>query len=64
MPLYMYGCQKCGEKFEFWSRLFELNREIKCPKCGAENPKQLNTTDSQESKDSEGCEVYTTRESS
>ncbi len=64
MPLYKYECQKCGEKFEFFSRLFEINREIRCLKCGAENPKQFNAADRQESEDSETCELYTTRESS
>ncbi len=41
MPLYEYECEKCGEKFEFFSRLYELSREIHCPVCGEEKPKRL-----------------------
>ncbi len=44
MPLYEYECQKCGEKFEFWSRLYELNRDIRCPRCGGEKPVRVYTT--------------------
>ena len=41
MPLYEYKCAKCGEKFEFFRRLHELNREIRCPSCGAEKPQRV-----------------------
>jgi len=41
MALYEYECQQCGEKFEFWSRFSQLNREIRCPHCGDHNPKRV-----------------------
>ncbi len=40
MRLYEFECHKCGERFSFYSRLPELVREIKCPKCGGEKPEQ------------------------
>lgn len=45
MPLYTYECQKCGERFEFFSRLYELNREIRCPACAAEKPVRVYSED-------------------
>jgi putative FmdB family regulatory protein len=36
MRLYEFRCKECGEKFSFYSRLPELVREIRCPKCGGE----------------------------
>jgi len=41
MPLYEYQCRQCGGRFDFFSRLHELNREIRCPTCGAENPERV-----------------------
>jgi len=64
MPLNKYVCQMCGEKFDLFSNLLEIKLDMKCPKCGAENLKQLDTANILESEESEGCEVCTTRESS
>jgi putative FmdB family regulatory protein len=35
MPIYEYGCEKCGNKFEVLIRT-KTDYPKKCPKCGAE----------------------------
>lgn len=38
MPLYQYECEKCGHKFEVQRKMGESDKDLKCPKCGAEHP--------------------------
>ena len=39
MPIYDYGCGKCGHKFE---KLVKLNAPIPaCPECGTDDVKKL-----------------------
>ena len=40
MPKNEYKCQRCGEKFEYSKGLFERENNVKCPKCGAQNPEE------------------------
>jgi len=40
MPLYQYECEKCGHKFEVQRKIGESDKELKCPKCGAEHPQR------------------------
>jgi putative FmdB family regulatory protein len=39
MPTYEYECEKCGNKFENFHWFGGAAKKLKCPKCGAENPK-------------------------
>jgi putative FmdB family regulatory protein len=64
MSVYKYMCQTCGAKYDFISRLAEINHDIKCPKCGAENQKQRIIYIDHESENSKGGDFGTTRESS
>ena len=41
MPLYEYECLECGEKFELRRSIADSDTEIKCPECGAENPRRV-----------------------
>ena len=41
MPIYEYQCTKCGERFELRRSIGDNDREIKCPKCGAESPRRV-----------------------
>lgn len=41
MPIYEYECVKCGDKFEYFHWFGESKKALKCPKCGAENPKRV-----------------------
>jgi len=41
MPIYEYECEKCGNKFEYFLRCGGDEKKIKCPKCGADNPKKV-----------------------
>ena len=41
MPKTNYKCSQCGEKFEYSKGLFEKENNIKCPKCGSQNPKKI-----------------------
>jgi putative FmdB family regulatory protein len=38
MPIYEYECEKCGDKFEYFLRWGGDEKNVKCPKCGSENP--------------------------
>ena len=40
MPKNEYKCQQCGEKFEYSKGLFERENNVKCPKCGTQNPRR------------------------
>jgi putative FmdB family regulatory protein len=41
MPIYEYECEKCGDKFEYFLRWGGDEKNVKCPKCGSENPKRV-----------------------
>jgi putative FmdB family regulatory protein len=41
MPIYEYECKSCGEKFELRRGMTDSDSEIKCPKCGAANPRRV-----------------------
>ena len=41
MPIYEYECPGCGERFELRRGINDSDSEIKCPKCGAENPRRV-----------------------
>ena len=40
MPIYEYRCTNCGEKFEAFCGLVDVESELKCPKCGSKNPEK------------------------
>jgi putative FmdB family regulatory protein len=41
MPIYQYQCEQCGHRFDLRRDLDEVNKEPKCPKCGAERPRRV-----------------------
>jgi len=42
MPTYEYECKKCGHAFSLTMPMSEHEKKkVKCPKCKAENVKQL-----------------------
>ena len=41
MPIYEYECPACGEKFELRRGINDSDSEIKCPRCGAANPRRV-----------------------
>ena len=41
MPTYDYKCTECGEAFELFRHLSELDTEVKCPNCGSEKTQRL-----------------------
>ena len=41
MPIYEYECLACGEKFELRRGINRSDSEIKCPRCGAANPRRI-----------------------
>jgi putative FmdB family regulatory protein len=44
MPVYEYECSACGEKFEVRRSIFAGHAkpgELKCPKCGSEEPRRV-----------------------
>jgi putative FmdB family regulatory protein len=41
MPIYEYECLKCGQRFEMLRHISEIDSNIRCPKCGAENPTRI-----------------------
>ena len=44
MPIYEYECRSCGDKFELMRGINASDSEIKCPKCGAVNPRRVLST--------------------
>ena len=44
MPIYEYECSKCGNKFEMRRGLTDKDASLKCPKCGAAQPKRVFST--------------------
>jgi putative FmdB family regulatory protein len=43
VPLYEYKCAKCGHKFEKIEK-HSASEVKKCPKCGANAPRQISTS--------------------
>jgi putative FmdB family regulatory protein len=41
MPLYEYECQKCGRLFDARHGIDEGDSEVRCPTCGARDPKRV-----------------------
>jgi putative FmdB family regulatory protein len=41
MPIYEYKCPNCGDKFELRRGINDSDSEIKCPRCGAANPRRV-----------------------
>ena len=41
MPIYEYECKACGEKFEMRRSLGDSDKEVRCPRCGAEHPQRV-----------------------
>ena len=35
MPIYEYGCKKCGNAFELMRPLADREKASKCPNCGS-----------------------------
>ena len=35
MPIYEYGCKKCGNAFELMRPLADRDKASKCPNCGS-----------------------------
>ncbi len=44
MPVYEYECKSCGEKFEQKHGITESDIKVKCPKCGAKEPRRVFST--------------------
>ena len=44
MPIYEYECLKCGERFELRRSMSDSDQEVKCPECGAEDPRRIFST--------------------
>ena len=43
MPIYVYCCRECNEKFESFRAMSDSDAEVVCPECGKKNPKRLFT---------------------
>lgn len=41
MPTYDYKCKECGQVFEVFRRLSELDKEVNCPNCGSEKTERV-----------------------
>jgi putative FmdB family regulatory protein len=41
MPIYVYRCRECGEKFELLRSIHDNDAGAACPKCGRKNPQRL-----------------------
>jgi len=41
MPIYEYECLKCRQRFELRRRVADSDNNIRCPRCGAENPQRV-----------------------
>ena len=64
MPFDRYECQHCGDKFLFFSKLWEKEREVRCPRCGSEVKGSSSAKDTGKPENSGTCELQTNRESS
>jgi putative FmdB family regulatory protein len=41
MPIYVYRCQQCGEKFDSFRGIYDSDEGVACPKCGAKKPQRV-----------------------
>jgi putative FmdB family regulatory protein len=41
VPIYEYECLKCRKRFELRRRIADSDDNIRCPRCGAENPQRV-----------------------
>jgi putative FmdB family regulatory protein len=64
MPVYSCECQECGQKFEFYNRIVQLNMELRCPGCGSNRVTQSQITPWQDSELDEDVDESAVRESS
>jgi putative FmdB family regulatory protein len=37
MPIYVYVCEKCQERFELVRKFANYNDPVNCPKCNSDN---------------------------
>jgi len=44
MPTYDYKCKECGEVFELFRHLSEIDGAVKCPHCGSIKTQKLFST--------------------
>jgi putative FmdB family regulatory protein len=44
MPMYEYGCRKCGKSFEMLRRMQDADRDLECPECRSEEVERLLST--------------------
>jgi putative FmdB family regulatory protein len=44
MPIYIYKCNKCGEKFENLRAISASDDDVICPGCGEKKPQRLIST--------------------
>jgi putative FmdB family regulatory protein len=44
MPIYEYKCRKCCHGFDALQKMGEDGKELRCPKCGADNPTRVFST--------------------
>jgi len=55
MPIYEYTCKKCGEGFDALRWASEVDKPMRCPKCGSEDTERhLSIFSSRNTQDS-GC---------
>ena len=43
MPIFVYQCTKCGEKFERQMKAADYTSLVRCPKCGNSHPRRVYT---------------------
>jgi putative FmdB family regulatory protein len=41
MPIYVYRCKNCGEKFEDFRSIHDSDDEVACPSCGEKSPQRV-----------------------
>jgi putative FmdB family regulatory protein len=41
LPIYVYECETCEERFEMRRSMSDSDADIKCPNCGAEHPRRV-----------------------
>jgi putative FmdB family regulatory protein len=44
MPIYEYKCGKCDHKFDALQKIGEDGKDLRCPKCGTDNPTKVFST--------------------
>lgn len=41
MPMYEYRCNQCGKTYEKLRRMEDADRDLKCPRCEADDVERL-----------------------